>query len=173
MQSTGLTYICRFQNYQGCTRYWGRQQMCCYGKLGLISIGSYFSNTGPPELSPRIVNTSGYIAFLFQFVVKGRVCSLIIPSPFVDYLCDYIIYFLLNLEMFIIIKWEPIFVRDRSVKGQNLLDYWLLIFEKLTDFTRPCHEENFRRQEYLVGYSPIHPIGLVNSGVGITGWFTS
>ena len=28
--------------------------------------------TGPPlpELSPRIVNTSGYIAFLFHFVVK-------------------------------------------------------------------------------------------------------
>ena len=36
--------------------------------------------TGPPlvELSPRIVNTSGYMAFLFHFVVEEGACSLII-----------------------------------------------------------------------------------------------
>ena len=50
------------------------------------NIGYYDRTTGPPlpELSPRIVNTSGYIAFLFHFVVKGRACSLIIFTHYLN-----------------------------------------------------------------------------------------
>ena len=43
-------------------------------------------HTGPPlpELSPHIVNTSGYIAFLFHFVVKEGASSLIIFTHYIN-----------------------------------------------------------------------------------------
>ena len=42
--------------------------------------------TAPPlvELSPCIINTSGYMAFLFHFVVKKGACSLIIFTHYLN-----------------------------------------------------------------------------------------
>ena len=61
------------------------------GKTPIMHVS--WEPTGPllperPELSPLIVNTNGYIAFLFHFVVKGRTCSLIIFTHYLNALYD-------------------------------------------------------------------------------------
>ena len=71
----GLNFADRFDEWGGVSPLWGRES-----QLYMVS------TTGPAltELSPRIVNTSGYIAFLFHIVVQGRACSLIIFTHYIN-----------------------------------------------------------------------------------------